>query len=107
MRILVLTPEGLARESTPPECALSRTLPEYSTMKTCLEFGVRGGQLEESIVLPSIKLGMRLAASIMRTYKNESVSPTYFALNKHDVRITWQSDTHFVSLSMLDGIPRG
>lgn len=77
-------------------------------MKTVLEFGIRGGWHVDNTVLPTVKLGMRMARHMVAAFTgNEHVRETYFAVGKHDARITWQSDTHFVALSLLDGVPRG
>lgn len=39
-------------------------------MKTVLEFGVRGGQFAESIILPSQALGAQMAANMVRVFSN-------------------------------------
>lgn len=79
-------------------------------MKYCLEFGQRGGYHVDNIVLPSRKLALELAHSIAMSYEPHGKPPV---LNFQDgphtpkIRITWQSDTHFVAVSKLDGIVRG
>lgn len=80
-------------------------------MKAVLEFGVRGGQLCESLVVPSLTLGAELASNMVRVFTNDQANPAakrdVWKLAKHHPRQTWQSSTHFVSLSVLDGVPRG
>ena len=80
-------------------------------MKTVLEFGVRGGQFAEFIILPSQALGAQMASNMVRVFSNNQ-QHTY--ANKKQWRVgnkmprrSWASSTHFVALSILDGEPRG
>ena len=83
-------------------------------MKVVLEFGVRGGPFAESIILPSQKLGAEMAANMVRVFSegnpsagNPSAEKIAWKLHKNMPRKSWQSSSHFVSLSLLDGEPRG
>lgn len=79
-------------------------------MKTVIEFGVRGGYHVDNIILPSVKLAMRTASAIASTLEGsgcECVTPQYFAVTRAHPRMTWQSKTHFVAVSILDGAARG
>lgn len=78
-------------------------------MKCILEFGVRGGAHVDNITLPSAKLATRIASSIVNMLNNDTGSSkeAHFALSKISPRINWQSSTHFVSVSLLDGEMRG
>jgi hypothetical protein len=76
-------------------------------MKTVIEFGVRGGYHIDNIVLPSVKVAMQTAAAIVSTLDSRGVRPQYFAVNRAVPRATWQNRTHFVAVSILDGVPRG
>ena len=80
-------------------------------MKVVLEFGARGGQLAEAIRLPTQKAGMEMASNLVRVLSNNQHNPMAlsgeWSLRSGDVpRKSWQSSTHFVSLSLLDGIAR-
>lgn len=70
------------------------------------EFGVRGGQHDDNIVVPTLKVGAKLASSMVRVFNDNcssaACSPDYWAvglLNRRKVRV---SDTHFVALTMID-----
>jgi hypothetical protein len=81
-------------------------------MKTVLEFGVRGGQLAEAIILPTQKAGAEMAANLVRVFSNNQANTMTlngaWSLGAGRIpRKSWQSSTHFVSLSLLDGIMRG
>lgn len=80
-------------------------------MKCVLEFGVRGGQLTESVILDTQKLGAQLAANLVRVFTNKQDNPMakmdQWKVRKDLPRKSWQSSTHFVSLTVLDGKPRG
>ncbi len=80
-------------------------------MKTVLEFGVRGGQFAESIILPSQGCGAQMASHLVRVFSNNQ-QHTYADKKQWRVwsdmpRRSWTSSTHFVALSILDGKPRG
>ena len=83
-------------------------------MKTIVEYGVRGGTCAET-TLPSIKQGQELAANLTWVLSNGKApyihcthgGATYWRVTKSDPRAIWQSETHYVALSLLDGVPRG
>lgn len=80
-------------------------------MKVVLEFGVRGGQFAESIILPSQKCGAQMASNLVRVFNNNQ-QHTYADKKQWRVggdipRRSWTSSTHFVALSILDDEPRG
>lgn len=80
-------------------------------MKTCVEFGLKYGVFSPSNILPTIKLGRSLAAEMVWVLSQgkefRASAENYWAVNKKCPRIEWESDTHFVILSVLDGEPRG
>ena len=80
-------------------------------MKYVLEFGVKSGFHVENVILPSLKLGMQLASGMVCTFANDSFSCTPQQwIPQHPVsvkRMQWESATHFVALSKLDGVDRG
>ena len=80
-------------------------------MKVVLEFGVRGGPFAESIILPSQKLGAEMASNLVRVLSgnndNSIGQNAQWNVRKNLPRVSWQSSSHFVSLSILDGEPRG
>lgn len=80
-------------------------------MKTVLEFCVRGGPFAESIILPSQKLGAEMASNLVRVLSENNDTPStrkaQWNVRKNVPRKSWQSSSHFVSLSILDGEPRG
>ena len=78
-------------------------------MKYVLEFGARGGAHVDNWIVPTLKLAVSLASNIANSYANDTMATTkqQWLPTKYDVRTVWQSPTHFVALSKLDGIPRG
>ena len=80
-------------------------------MKVVLEFGVRGGPFAESIILPSQKLGAEMASNLVRVLSenndNSIGRKAQWNVRKNLPRKSWQSSSHFVSLSILDDVPRG
>lgn len=76
-------------------------------MKVVLEFGVRGGAFAESIILPAATLGEIMALNLIRVFRNDPSFKAEFKVTRKQPRISWQSSTHFVSVSILDGIMRG
>lgn len=80
-------------------------------MKVVLEFGVRGGPFAESIILPSQKLGAEMASNLVRVLSenndNSIGRKAQWNVRKNLPRKSWQSSSHFVSLSILDNEPRG
>ena len=80
-------------------------------MKYVLEFGNRGGAHTENVILPTRQLAEQLARNLVMVFKNDSQAAGAGArdwlFDKHARRITWESPTHFVAVSKLDGVPRG
>lgn len=80
-------------------------------MKYVIEFGVRGGAHTDSLVVPTRKLAERLARNLVMVFKNDAHADGARAcdwqLTPECERQTWQSSTHFVSVSKLDGVMRG
>lgn len=80
-------------------------------MKTVLEFGVRGGQFAESIVLSSQKVGAQMAANLVRVFSNNQqhtfADQKQWRVAKDLPRRSWTSSSHFVALSIMDDVPRG
>lgn len=76
-------------------------------MKCVLEFGVRGGNLSENTVLPSVKLGAQLAVRMIHVFGGQSQFVGDWIVKRGKPRMTWTSSTHFVALSVLDGADRG
>ena len=78
-------------------------------MKVVLEFGNRGGWYSAPVILPTQKLGAKLASNIAMVLSNKQMPPMFTPdtfLTKKNPRFTWKSDTHFVCLTFLDGVPR-
>lgn len=80
-------------------------------MKYVIEFGVRGGAHTESLIVPTRKLAERLARNLVMVFKNDphadGARACDWRLTPECERQTWQSATHFVSASKLDGVMRG
>jgi hypothetical protein len=81
-------------------------------MKCVLEFGVRGGNFTEVQIIPTQQLGAKLAAALVHVfsdpeYDNPTARAFAWIVAKNAPRKSWQSSTHFVSLSLLDGDLRG
>ena len=80
-------------------------------MKYVIEFGVRGGAHTENLIVPTRKLAEELARKLVLVFTNDphhhAAAPTAWLLPAHCPRQTWQSSTHYVSMSKLDGVPRG
>lgn len=75
-------------------------------MNYVLEFGNRGGLHTSNQIINSKKCAMQLAKSLVMVFSNNH--PSFdFNVSKSNPRISWSSSTHFVSLSVLDDIPRG
>ncbi len=77
-------------------------------MKTIIEFGIRGGYHADNLLLPNAKLARKLAISIAQSFG----APNYFTENDFKVgakipRCSWSNATHFVAVSVLDGVMRG
>ena len=81
-------------------------------MECVLEFGVRGGNFTEVQVIPTQQLGAKLAAALVHVFSDPdreapSARAITWELRKDMPRKSWQSSTHFVSLSILDSEMRG
>ena len=81
-------------------------------MKCVLEFGIRGGNFTEVQVIPSMQLGAKIAAALVHVFSDPirdclSARAVAWEIHKDMPRKSWQSSTHFVSLSRLDGELRG
>ena len=76
-------------------------------MKFMLEFGNRGGAHTDNVVLPTEKLAVGMAARLVMVFQNDphaigaSTQSWWFPRNHRQA--TWQSATHFVALTKLDG----
>lgn len=80
-------------------------------MKYCIEFGVRGGECVETIILHDMENAAKLASSLIRVFENSKESPSSnqntWHLARNEPRKSWTSSEHYVALSKLDGIDRG
>lgn len=79
-------------------------------MKVVLKFGVRAGRFSESIILPTQSLAAQMAANMVRVFSNGADKMGWKAqwnVRKDLPGKSWQSSSHFVSLSILDDEPRG
>lgn len=80
-------------------------------MKYVLEFGVRGGAHTENLIVPTQKLAQEMARKLVLTFSNDPHHPaaalTEWQFPRSCPRMTWQSPTHYVSVSKLDGVMRG
>ena len=81
-------------------------------MKYIVEFGKKGGfHASETIKIHNMKEAAKLASSLVLVFTQDNSIPKtiqqtwYFA--RHESRITWDNDTHYVAVSKLDGIDRG
>jgi hypothetical protein len=80
-------------------------------MKYCLEFGVRGGAYTENQIVNTRDQAEKLARSLVAVFTNDphasGATARDWLFSKHDKRMTWKNQSHFVALSKLDGKPRG
>lgn len=80
-------------------------------MKAVIEFGNRGGFHVDNLVFPSVKLAIKTAASIVMVLANDANAPgareTNWFINKYNPRDSFSSEFFYVSVSILDGVPRG
>lgn len=80
-------------------------------MKYVIEFGVRGGAHTENLIVPTRKLAEELARKLILAFTNDphhpAAAPIAWRLPAACPRQTWQSATHYVVMSKLDGVPRG
>lgn len=75
-------------------------------MKYVLEFGNRGGLHTSAEIINTKKCAVKLARSLVMVLTNSHPNVD-FNVNKANPRISWSNSTHFVALSVLDGVPRG
>jgi hypothetical protein len=84
---------------------------ESDTMKYVIEFGVRGGAHTENQTTNTRDQAERLARSLVAVFTNDphacGATARDWMFSKHDKRMTWKSQTHFVAVSKLDGVMRG
>jgi hypothetical protein len=80
-------------------------------MKTVLEFGARGGAHTDNLIFPNAKLALLTAARLVMVLTNDPHSPGALSkawkLDRRNPRATWSNTTHFVAVSLLDGVMRG
>jgi hypothetical protein len=80
-------------------------------MKYVLEFGVRGGAHTENQILPTRDAAEKMARALVAVFANDphgrGATARDWLFSKGVQRMTWTSPTHFVAVSVLDGIPRG
>ena len=80
-------------------------------MKYVIEFGVRGGAHTENLTVPTRALAQEIARKLVLVFTNDPHHPAAacneWRMPPACVRETWQSPTHYVSVSKLDGVMRG
>ena len=80
-------------------------------MKYVIEFGVRGGAHTENLILPTRKLATELARKLVLSFTNDphhpAAAPIAWAWPASCPRMYWQSPTHYIAVSKLDGVMRG
>ena len=76
-------------------------------MKYVLEFGNKSGHHIDNIVLHSLKLGTKLASNLVCVFENNAFACTAQQWVPTHSRVLWESKTHFIALSKLDGKDRG
>jgi hypothetical protein len=80
-------------------------------MKYVVEFGVRGGAHKDNLIVPTRELAENMARSLVMVFCNDphasGATARDWLFYKGCARMTWQSETHFVAVSKLDGVPRG
>ena len=78
-------------------------------MKYIIEFGNKGGAHTDNIQVPSAKLASQLASGLVNSFENDprSSNAEEWRFPKNYGRMTWESETHFVAISKLDGKLRG
>ena len=77
-------------------------------MKVVLEFGIRGGYHIDNLVFPTAKLAARTAAAIANSFEaRETQFEGNYLVSRRKPRVSWSSSTHFVAVSILDGVMRG
>ncbi|NUX98749.1 hypothetical protein [Paraburkholderia youngii] len=76
-------------------------------MKAIVEFGVRGDRWSQQ-VCDSAKAAAHLACGLSHVFGMSGPNrDKYWSVSRKQPRVSWQSSTHFVSVSILDGEPRG
>lgn len=79
-------------------------------MRYALEFGIRGAYHKENLAIPTHKLASSLASALVcasgGVYEKGSCSADW-NMPEGVYRKAWQSKTHFVAISKLDGVMRG
>lgn len=75
-------------------------------MRAIVEFGVRGGH-HTSHVCQSTRQAANLAASLAFVFGMRQHSEATFKVTRSNPRVSLTSDTHFVAVSVLDGVERG
>ncbi|WP_146123000.1 hypothetical protein [Burkholderia multivorans] len=78
-------------------------------MKAIVEFGVRGDRHSKT-VFPTAKAASEFAYKIAFVFGRDPSRDNdlnAFKVGRGSPRCSWQSSTHFVSVSILDGVPRG
>lgn len=79
-------------------------------MPYVLEFGVKGGAHTDNIVVPSLKLAVKMACALVHVFSNDGSHPSAKPENwwigsrqsgKRTNRESWENQTHFVALSRL------
>ena len=76
-------------------------------MKAIVEFGIRGDR-HSSHVCESAKAAAKLAASLAHVFGMDGPNrDKYWTVKRNMPRLGWTSSTHFISVSLLDGVPRG
>lgn len=80
-------------------------------MKYVFEFGVRGGMHSDNTILPTQLLAREMASRMVMVLTNKPDNPATsldaWQFTGDTTRIVWQSPTHFVAISKLDGTARG
>jgi hypothetical protein len=80
-------------------------------MKYCLEFGVRGGAHTDNVVIPNRKLAEQMARLLVMTFCNDphanGAGERDWLFFKGCKRLIWKNETHYVAVSVLDGVMRG
>lgn len=79
--------------------------------KYCIEFGIRGGFHTENYTVTGRENAERLARLLVATFTNDphaiGATGRDWLFDKHAKRLCWKNNTHFISVSLLDGVARG
>lgn len=80
-------------------------------MQYVVEFGVRGGAHTDTLVVPTRKLAEELARKLVLAFTNDphhpAAAPMSWRAPNACPRQSWQSATHYICVSKLDGVARG